>query len=176
MAVEPISSERLELLPLTSEFRKALLDGDRRRAEATLDVHLPHGYPGVSTPWFLPRHQQLESDPTLQRWLTRLIVSRESREVVGHVGFHSAPDQEGRLEIGYQILAGHWRRGYATEAARALIGWAHESEGISRFLASVAPANAASLAVVDKLGFVHVGSQIDEVDGLELVFELSLEA
>ena len=44
-------------------------------------------------------------------------------------------------------------------------------------VASVSPRNAASLALVRSLGFRQVGEQIDEVDGLELVFErvLSLE-
>jgi RimJ/RimL family protein N-acetyltransferase len=50
--------------------------------------------------------------------------------------------------------------------------WAHEEKGIGRFIASVAPTNDPSLAIVRKLGFVQTGEQWDEEDGLELVFEL----
>jgi RimJ/RimL family protein N-acetyltransferase len=39
--------------------------------------------------------------------------------------------------------------------------------------ASVAPANLASLAVVRKVGFVQTGVQMDEIDGQELVFEVT---
>ena len=65
----------------------------------------------------------------------------------------------------------HRGRGYATEAAAALIAWAR-GQGVARFVASVAPANAPSLAIVRKLGFVRTGEQWDDEDGLELVFEL----
>jgi len=40
--------------------------------------------------------------------------------------------------------------------------------------ASVAPGNAPSLGLIAPLGFVHIGEQIDERDGLELVFERQL--
>ena len=172
--VEPIRSERLELLPLARAFRLALLRGERRRAESILGVKLPADFPGTESSRFHRRHRRLEANPDLELWLTRLIVLTENREVIGDVGFHDAPNVEGRLEIGYRVFAPHRGRGYATEAAGALIRWAHEREGITRFLASVAPTNAPSLAVVRKLGFVEAGSRIDEVDGLELVFELQL--
>ena len=37
--------------------------------------------------------------------------------------------------------------------------------------ASISPDNEPSLALIRKAGFVEVGSQIDEIDGLELIFE-----
>ena len=66
-------------------------------------------------------------------------------------------------------------RGYATEAARALLAWACDEHGIRHFIASVAPGNAPSLAIVRRLGFVETGRQWDEEDGEELVFELPVE-
>jgi [ribosomal protein S5]-alanine N-acetyltransferase len=46
------------------------------------------------------------------------------------------------------------------------------AQGIDHFVASVAPANAPSLAIIRKLGFVRTGQHIDPEDGLEHVFEL----
>jgi len=43
-----------------------------------------------------------------------------------------------------------------------------------KIFASVAPTNDPSLAVLNKLGFRHVGEQVDEIDGRELAFELGL--
>jgi hypothetical protein len=54
---------------------------------------------------------------------------------------------EDALEIGYGILPEHRRQGYATEAVEALIGWAR-TQGIDHFVASVAPANEPSLAII----------------------------
>ena len=44
--------------------------------------------------------------------------------------------------------------------------------GLGRFVASVAPDNAPSLAIIRKLGFVRTGEHIDSEDGLEQVFQL----
>jgi RimJ/RimL family protein N-acetyltransferase len=40
---------------------------------------------------------------------------------------------------------------------------------------SISPDNAASLALAGKLGFVRTGEQMDDIDGLEYVFGLTLE-
>jgi ribosomal-protein-alanine N-acetyltransferase len=41
-------------------------------------------------------------------------------------------------------------------------------------IASIAPDNDPSLAIVRKLGFEQTGEQWDDEDGLELVFQLEL--
>jgi ribosomal-protein-alanine N-acetyltransferase len=87
--------------------------------------------------------------------------------MVGNVGFHGPPgvnatDSEGALELGYGVLPEHRRQGYASEAVEGLISmpWVR------------AHANAPSLAIIRKLGFVRTGQHIDPEDGLEHVFEL----
>jgi RimJ/RimL family protein N-acetyltransferase len=97
--------------------------------------------------------------------------------MIGHAGFHGPPGVNAigapdAVEIGYTIFARHRRNGYAAEAARALVDWAAHEHGIEHFVASVAPANEASLRLVRGLGFVQTGSRIDAEDGEELVFEL----
>ena len=52
-----------------------------------------------------------------------------------------------------------------------MFDWAATEHGIHRFIASVRPDNEASLGLVRSYGFVQTGTQIDEVDGLELVME-----
>jgi RimJ/RimL family protein N-acetyltransferase len=42
-------------------------------------------------------------------------------QVIGAVGFAEDPDRKGEAELGYWIARKHWRRGYATEAARAAL-------------------------------------------------------
>jgi [ribosomal protein S5]-alanine N-acetyltransferase len=119
----------------------------------------------------------MRREPASREWLVRALVLRAEKRMVGHAGFHGPPGVNGRakadaLELGYTVFHGFRGRGYATEAAGALMDWAAETHGVRRFVASVAPANHASLAVVRKLGFVQTGDQWDEEDGLELVFEL----
>ena len=52
------------------------------------------------------------------------------------------------------------------------MAWAW-ARGEMTVFASVAPANLASLAVVHKVGFVQAGVQMDEIDGEQLVFEVT---
>ena len=58
------------------------------------------------------------------------------------------------LEIFYSLAPGAWGRGYATEAARAVVGHALGTLGLTEVLAEVDEGNTASVAVVKRLGMV----------------------
>lgn len=121
------------------------------------------------------RLRDVERDPGARPWLLRVIAlgadSRE-REVVGLIGFHGRPDAVGRVEIGYEVFEPYRRRGYAREAVTGLMAWATRRHGVRRFLAAIAPDNDASMQLALGLGFRQVGAQVDDHDGVELVFEL----
>jgi [ribosomal protein S5]-alanine N-acetyltransferase len=177
-----ISSGRLELILLSPQTIDALVGGRRGDAERELDASIPEGWPDEHDTRFLRyRMRQLAEDPSARPWLVRALVRRAPlREMIGSAGFHGPPGINGKkdpaaVELGYTIFEPHRGRGYATEAAQALMDWAVAEKGIRRFIASVAPTNAPSLAIVKKLGFVETGEQWDEEDGLELVFERSVE-
>ncbi|CAM5705112.1 hypothetical protein SALBM311S_06254 [Streptomyces alboniger] len=53
-----------------------------------------------------------------------VLVRRSDGRAVGGLGFHSAPDEEGRAEIGYDLVPGARGNGYITEALHALAQWA----------------------------------------------------
>ena len=57
---------------------------------------------------------------------------------------------------------------------RALIQWASAHKATRRFIASIGPENAPSLALARKLGFAEVGRHWDDQDGDELEFMLEL--
>jgi [ribosomal protein S5]-alanine N-acetyltransferase len=167
-----IFTERLELVPLAPGLLASIARGDASVAARRLDAAVPEGW--TDTIPARERLEQLAADPSEQPWLVRAVVARAPRHVVGNVGFHGAPDEEGRVEIGYGIVASRRRRGYAREAITGLADWAFATGEARVCVASVSPRNAASLALVRSLGFRQVGDQIDEVDGLELVFERAL--
>jgi RimJ/RimL family protein N-acetyltransferase len=174
--VPAIHSERLDLVSLSAEVVEALLEGRLSEAEVLLSVPLPEGWPDADVKPFLRlRLEQMRRDAGAQRWLVRALVRRSDGTMVGHAGFHGPPGtgglDPGKAELGYTVFPAFRGQGFAFEAALALIDWA-EGEGIHRFVASVGPWNAPSLAIVRKLGFVQTGEQWDEEDGLELVFEL----
>jgi [ribosomal protein S5]-alanine N-acetyltransferase len=164
---------------MSPAFIEAVLDGRREEAAELARVELPDGWPAEADLGFLGlRLRQMREDPAVQEWLVRAVTLRRAgRPMVGHAGFHGPPgtNATGRadaVELGYTVFPDHRGRGYATEVAEALMDWATTEHDIRRFIASVAPENAPSLAIVRKLGFEQTGEQWDELDGLELVFEL----
>ena len=177
-----ISTPRLDLVPITVDFVDALRDGRRSDAAASIDAKLPpESWPDRHDAGFLElRANQMRRDPATGPWLVRAVVLREpARVMIGHAGFHGPPGTNGlgksaAVEIGYSIFPRYQRRGYAKETAHALIEWARTAHGVREFVASTTPGNEASLAIIRGLGFVHVGEQMDEEDGLELVFERAL--
>jgi RimJ/RimL family protein N-acetyltransferase len=174
-----IRTERLELAPMSAPFLDALLGDRRDEAERIGRLVLPDGWPDDHDARFLRfRLDQLRRDPEVEPWLVRAVVLPDGeRPMVGHAGFHGPPGVNGArradaLEVGYTVFEPFRGRGFATEAVTGLVRWGRDEHGVRTFVASVGPWNAPSLRVVEKLGFRQVGTQWDEEDGEELVFEL----
>ncbi|MGH3236123.1 MAG: GNAT family N-acetyltransferase [Streptosporangiaceae bacterium] len=70
--------------------------------------------------------------------------------LVGTAGLR--PLEDLGLEIFYSLAPGSWGQGYATEAARAVVEHALVDLGLPEVLAEVDEGNAASVAVVRRLG------------------------
>ena len=70
--------------------------------------------------------------------------------LVGTAGLR--PLEGSGLEIFYSLAPGAWGHGYATEAARAVVEYGLGPLGLPEVLAEVDEGNAASVAVVKRLG------------------------
>lgn len=175
LAPPPIVTARLELTTFTLRAMRATLAADLATAADELDAEVPADLRERLGDLFAMRIDQAIADPASLDWLARAMVMTDPegrrRRMVGSVGFHGSPGgTPPSVEIGYHVEPGFRRRGFATEAIRAMLGWA-VGQGVHRFRASVAPTNAASLATIAHFGFEQVGVQWDEIDGEELVFE-----
>jgi ribosomal-protein-alanine N-acetyltransferase len=164
-----IPTVRLDLVPLPPELLRLVDRGQMAEVERELEAQVPTDW-RQTIPARL-RLEQLAADASEQPWLVRAMVLRTSRSIVGSVGFHGPPDRRGRVELGYDVVEAERRKGYAREGIGALTDWAFATGRARVCVASISPDNAPSLALVRSLGFRRAGEQIDEVDGLELVFE-----
>ncbi|MGP8301710.1 GNAT family N-acetyltransferase [Streptomyces inhibens] len=81
----------------------------------------------------------------------RQIIERASGLVVGAIGLFWPPD-EGSVEFGYGIVPSRRGRGYAPEAARALVAFAFTAPGVHTVRADVELSNPASCRVLEKAG------------------------
>ncbi len=163
----------LRLLDATVLQRLIAADLDGARDAA--GVELPAEFLAETWLWTL-RLGQLIGEPACAPWLVRAVVVAEGEAagtVVGHAGFHGPPDPRGVVEVGYRITPEHRRRGHGRAALGELLAYAR-AEGAKTVRASISPDNAASLALAGSYGFTQTGEQVDEIDGLELVFELRI--
>lgn len=121
--------------------------------------------------WRVP---QVKSDANLNKWFVRFIVLRDAKEIIGSISFHSEPDSNGMIEIGLEIATDFQNKGFATEALQGMWNWACTQPGVRTLRYTVSPDNLPSQRIIQKFGFAQVGVQIDDEDGPEDIFELSV--
>lgn len=96
------------------------------------------------------------------------VIERESGLMCGEAGlFPLAPDGPD-VALGYAFGSAYWGRGYATEAAGAVIAEAFGALGMDRLVAITREANHGSRRVLAKLGFREHG--LRHVWGAEQLF------
>lgn len=104
----------------------------------------------------------LEADATLTGWWVWYILHQENdnphtRELIGAAGFAGKADGLGQVQIGYAIVEPYQKRGYATQAAGALIDWALADQAVDQVVAETFPDMTASLRVLEKVGMQSIG-------------------
>jgi [ribosomal protein S5]-alanine N-acetyltransferase len=100
------------------------------------------------------------------------IIHRASCATIGSCAYKGPPDADVTIEIAYGVDREHQGRGYATEAAQALVDYALSSGQVRVVRAHTLPNNKASMRVLGKLGFTCVGEVMDPEDGLVVRWEL----
>lgn len=90
----------------------------------------------------------------------RLAVERrEDARVLGEVLLFKFDLGSKRAELGYALAKSAWGKGYAGEALPPLVDYAFREMQLNRLDAVIDPRNVASARVLERLGFVHEGTQ-----------------
>jgi RimJ/RimL family protein N-acetyltransferase len=99
----------------------------------------------------------------------RAVVERQSNQVIGYCGLQPFAETA-EIELFYGYATSAWGRGFATEAADALIELGFRCLDAERLVAIVLPENVASLRVLEKLGFLRSGTYLHPRWKLEHLF------
>ncbi|MCP4200567.1 MAG: GNAT family N-acetyltransferase [bacterium] len=161
-----LTTERLVLVAGDGECGRAELV-DRKRLADLIGARVPPEWPPplndeASMTWFT---EHAEANPDAIGWGMWYFLRRDSDGelvAVGNGGFKGRPDPDGSVEIGYSVLEAHQRQGYASEAVRALVGWAFGHSQVKRVLAHTLPDSQRSIRVLEKCGFVLLGVGAEE--------------
>jgi RimJ/RimL family protein N-acetyltransferase len=151
MNATSIETPRLRLIPKTLAQARAQIDAMNADQRAQL-----------SSDWL----SRLDSG-TADLWTLGFdIVDRATGVVVGTCGFKGPPVADGIVEIAYGVAPAQQGKGYATEAAEALVLFAFAEPQVRLVCAHTSEAANASTRVLARCGFKAAGEVNDPEDGL----------
>ena len=145
-----LETERLDLRPLRGDDAESL-----HAAYADADL-LEHWHR-------LPRSDVAATEAMLTEEVAAgmmwAICARGTDEALGHVGFHGAAVDPGRqMPFGYLLRRDAWGRGFATEAARAVVDHGFRDLGVPACELWIYDGNVRSQRVAERLGADHRGT------------------
>ena len=120
-------------------------------------MHAVLSDPRATRWWSTPPHETLDET---RAWLDSMIANGPDQPdfvierdgvVIGKAGFWKLP------EVGYILHPDHWGLGFAGEAVEAAIGHVFATRDIEELTADVDPENAASIRLLERLGFNRTG-------------------
>lgn len=155
----PLATERLSLRPYRAADAEALhrLINVWEVCRSLAAVRYPYGR-DLADEWIASTHASLRDGSAVHLAITGQEGAAEI--LVGGIGLRIDRAQRvGRL--GYWVGVQYWGHGVAGEAAGRLARWALANMDLERLEATVAADNAASMAVLRRVGFRHVGEAME---------------
>ena len=83
---------------------------------------------------------------------------KADNKMIGRCDLKNVVPHVGRSEIGYALNQHYWGKGYATEAIRCVMTYAFDTMNLNRIAAECFTDNAASIHLLEKMGFVREGT------------------
>jgi ribosomal-protein-alanine N-acetyltransferase len=148
-----IETNRLLLRPfqLSDANDVQRLAGDFEIADTTLFI--PHPYEdGVAEQWINTHEENFKSN----KEIIFAVSLQETKELIGSIGLILNKEHE-KAELGYWIGKPYWNKGYATEAAEAMLKFGFIELKLERIHAHYFARNPASGKVMEKLGMQYEG-------------------
>jgi RimJ/RimL family protein N-acetyltransferase len=141
-------TERLVMRPPHERDIAQLVELADNRHVAEMLARMPHPYGEAEARSFLAMTKSRRAG------IAYALTLAGTGTFVGCAGLNTT---DRGLELGYWIGEPHWKRGYATEAAHALVDLAFQKTSIQVLHASTRVINPASRRVIHKCGFQYAG-------------------
>jgi RimJ/RimL family protein N-acetyltransferase len=152
-----LRTSRLRLRLLSLDETRALLDGRTDPARP-----FAPGYPLDGTLVAAAMAVQHEEGGThIGRFGQYQVIRERDGLVIGDIGFHAPPDENGDVSVGFGIVPGARGEGFATEALRAMLDWALAQPGVTSVHADTDYVNIASHHVLAAAGMRLVADEGD---------------
>jgi len=151
-----LKTERLILRPPNLDdaplYSRYASDWDIARMTGSLPFPIPVVSTEIKIEMLLSRKRRGLSYP--------YAITLDGGDIIGAMDIFWRSENDD-CELGYWIARPFWGKGYAPEAAKAVMAEANRTLNITDFVAGVFADNPASMRVLEKLGFTKTGSQGD---------------
>ena len=160
MQVKPLhlsflETERLLLIPYTQQMCEKLLKSDFSDVEH-LNLKRGLSWPDEDVIETLPRIvlnlAKVEAPTGFESWM---IIKKDTREIIGDLGFKGFNVAEGTIDIGYGIIKEERRKGFAEEAVKELMQWAFSNDEVKEITARCLIENTNSIKLLTKFNFTE---------------------
>jgi len=161
-------------MPLATKTARLRLEPLRRRharelytvlSDPRIYAYIPdHVHDSVAS--LADHYARLERGPaagSVERWLNWAIARRDTRDYIGTLQATVIP--QGRAYIGYVLGISAWGQGFASEACRWLVAELERKYRTVEIVATVDTRNAASIGVLERVGFAQVATEPSELRG-----------
>jgi [ribosomal protein S5]-alanine N-acetyltransferase len=148
-----LQTERLKLRNFALADVPGLVALAGARVVAATTLRIPHPYSESDARDFV---SSAHEDQARGTGLQLAIVLHDSDALCGGVGLRIESEHR-RAELGYWIGVPYWGKGYATEAASAMVKYGFETLKLHRIFASYVTHNPASGRILRKIGMRHEG-------------------
>ena len=144
-----LETERLLLRPLMPDDAPAVARLAGRREIADTTISIPHPYSEEQARYWIAESAGLFAQGKSVVFGVQL---KRGGNLAGGIGLRDIDTEHSLAELGFWVAVEYWGQGYATEAARAVIGFAFEQLGLNRVYAHHMVRNPASGRALAKLG------------------------
>jgi ribosomal-protein-alanine N-acetyltransferase len=122
--------------------------------------------------WNFPACKTMAETATMLAWLANTtrradslawaVAKKSNGQLIGMVNYHQRQARHGRLHLGYIIAPRQQGNGFGAEAVRAVLSYCSEALKAHRIEALIHPDNAASIRLVERLGFCCEGGPLTD--------------
>lgn len=154
-----LQTERLLLIPYTKQICIDILASNFSNLYhmgLTKGISWPDNDVLETLPKIINNLSLVEAPTGFESWM---IIKNDTKEIIGEAGFKGYNSKGQNIDIGYGIIKEERGKGYAKEAATALIEWAFSNEKVTEITAECEFDNFNSIHLLQKLNFEEIKRQ-----------------
>lgn len=160
-----LENDLLRLVCCDVAMAETVIAGDDARLAAMLNVNIPEVWTEFGAPAFQWTVDQLSQNPASAGWWSYLPILKEENTLVGGCGYKGPANENGMVEIGYEVARDYRNRGIASIMVELLLEHAFAHEHVTTVRAHTLAEENASVRVLRRNGFVFTGAHEDPEDG-----------